>query len=271
MSSPTINSLTSFSGSDLVVTFANQPVGELQEITWGIQREVTPIFTFGSPNARSFSRNKRAIAGTLGFAMYDHDSLVTAIQHVWDKVAPPAMFTAAGNIAVRNSEDFSSVLNNIRWNIKAGEAIENSFGKSDKTGGFGFSGASPIKPNKQEGSNGAPSQFDSEYSYFVEKYGKGDDIYVPAGFTPIRGENILYADTLPPFDATLTFANEFGQTAFQKIYDITIANDSSGMTTDSQVLERKNTYVARMISPLIRGVYTREEGGILKGVSPTAN
>lgn len=58
MASPTINTLTSFSGADLVVTFANQVVGELQQLSWGIQREKAPIFTLGSPDARSFSRGK---------------------------------------------------------------------------------------------------------------------------------------------------------------------------------------------------------------------
>ena len=37
MASPTINTLTSFSGADLVVSFANQVVGELQSISWAIK------------------------------------------------------------------------------------------------------------------------------------------------------------------------------------------------------------------------------------------
>lgn len=36
MASPTINTLTSFSGSDLVVSFANQVIGELQQISWAV-------------------------------------------------------------------------------------------------------------------------------------------------------------------------------------------------------------------------------------------
>ena len=56
MSSPTINTLTSFSGSDLVVSFANQVIGELQQISWAIEREKAPVFTLGSSDARSFSR-----------------------------------------------------------------------------------------------------------------------------------------------------------------------------------------------------------------------
>lgn len=38
MASPTLNTLTSFSGADLVVTFANQVIGELQQISWAVQR-----------------------------------------------------------------------------------------------------------------------------------------------------------------------------------------------------------------------------------------
>lgn len=36
MASPTIGTLTSFSGADLVVSFANQVIGELQQISWAI-------------------------------------------------------------------------------------------------------------------------------------------------------------------------------------------------------------------------------------------
>ena len=56
MASPSISTMTSFSGADLVVSFANQVVGELQQITWAVEREKTPVFTLGSPDARSFSR-----------------------------------------------------------------------------------------------------------------------------------------------------------------------------------------------------------------------
>jgi hypothetical protein len=35
-------------------------------------------------------------------------------------------------------------------------------------------------------------------------------------------------------------------------------------------MERQMTYIARRISPLVRGIYSREEGGMIKGVSPTS-
>lgn len=262
MASPTINTLTSFSGADLVVSFANQIVGELQQISYAIQREKAPVFTLGSPDARSFSRGKRGIAGSMVFAVFDHDALVSALQHVWDRVAPPAMFTAAGNQASAKSEAFLDALDMLKWNIKTtNEATKNN-------PDYGFVGTSEIAANKDFGSNGKP-RFD-ETGYFAESFENATEIYVPTGFAPIRGDNILYADQLPPFDATLTFANEYGQTAFQKIYDIDILNESSGVSVDTVVMERQLTYIARRLSPLVRGVYSRESSGRLKGVQPTS-
>lgn len=270
MSSATLNTLTSFSGADLVVSFASEVIGELQQLSYAIQREKAPVFTLGSPDARSFSRGKRGIAGSLVFAVFDHDSLVNALQHVWDKIAPPAMFTAAGNHAVRGTENFLDALDMLKWNLKTSEAANKNYGSGTTDGVYGFSGDLAIKPVKSEGSNGGPASFDSETNYFVESWNKGTDIYVPAGFEPIRGSSILYADTLPPFDITLTFANEYGQCAFQKIYDADILNESSGVSVDTVVMERHMTYIARRLSPLVKGVYNRESGGNVKGISPTA-
>lgn len=259
MASPTINTMTSFSGADLVVTFANQVIGELQQISWAIQREKAPVYTLGSADARSFSRGKRGIAGSMVFAVFDHDSLVSALQRVWGDIAPAAMFTAAGNSAVAKSEAFEDALNMLKWNVKTGSNIQN---------GYGYSGKSAISANTAVGSNGAPVL--GEDGYFVESWQQGETINVPTGFEPIRGGSVLYADTVPPFDVTLTFANEYGQTAFQKIYDVDILNESSGVSVDSIVMERQVTYIARRISPLVRGIYTRDSEGTLKGVQPTS-
>lgn len=271
MSSPTISTLTSFSGADLVVTFANQVIGELQQISWAVQREKAPVFTLGSPDARSFTRGKRAIAGNLVFAVFDHDSIVSAMQYVWDQIAPPAMFTAKGNLQQRATDNFLNAIDMLKWNVSTSQAAQEDFGgTASNATGYGFSGSSSLQPNKQPGSNGAPTTFDNESNYFVDSFGQGQDIYVPAGFSPIRGDNIQYADTLPPFDATLTFANEYGQTAFQKIYDMDILNEGSGVSVDTVIMERQMTYIARKLSPLIRGVYSRDESGTLKGKSPTS-
>ena len=265
MASPTIQTLTSFSGADLVATFANKVIGELQQISWAVQRDKAPVFTCGSPDARSFSRGKRGIAGSMVFAVFDHDSLVEALQSVWDQIAPTAMFTAAGNIgASRYSENFQNALDMINWNNTVSEkALE-----GDNRDGYGFSFGADASGNYQTPID-SQTDFASNNSNTL-KNGRVDPngwnqsetrINVPAGFSPIRGQDVIYADTLPPFDITLTFASEYGNTAFQKIYDVDILNESSGASVDTVVMSRQVTWIARRLSPLIRGVYQRDRDG----------
>lgn len=274
MASPTIQTLTSFSGADLVATFANKVIGELTQISWAVQRDKAPVFTCGSPDARSFARGKRGLAGSMMFAVFDHDALVSALQSVWDDIAPSAMFTAAANNKLSSSEDFTNALDMVKWNATVSNAAldEETAGRA----GYGFSFGSTaagdytneISAQSAPGSNNSPV---IGTDGFIEDWNKdGDRIYVPAGFAPIRGENVIYADTLPPFDVTLTFASEYGHTAFQKIYDVDILNESSGASVDTVVMARQVTWIARRMSPLIRGVYTRDEAGTIKGVKPTS-
>jgi len=274
MASPTIQTLTSFSGADLVATFANKVIGELQQISWAVQRDKAPVFTCGSPDARSFSRGKRGLAGSMVFAVFDHDALVSALQTVWEDIAPSAMFTAAANNVLSHSEDFTNALDMIKWNATVSEAALNEDTASRAGYGFSFGSTAAgdytneISAQSSNGSNNSPN---IGKDGFVESWNEdGDKIFVPAGFAPIRGENVIYADTLPPFDITLTFASEYGHTAFQKIYDVDILNESSGASVDTVVMARQVTWIARRLSPLIRGVYTRDEAGNIKGKLPTS-
>ena len=273
MASPTIQTLTSFSGADLVATFANVVVGELMQISWAVQRDKAPIFTFGSPDARSFSRGKRGLAGSMTFAVFDHDSLVNTLKSVWDQIAPPAMFTASANNALAASEDFTKALDMINWNKTVTDSQQ-----EDRDGyGFSYGGdytTSSIDARQTDGSNNAPSTRDVRTISLQDPSiwnngSKGDKINVPAGFAPIRGENVAYADTLPPFDVTLTFASEYGHTAFQKIYDVEILNEGSGVSIDTVLIQRQLTWIARRLSPLVRGVYTRDKSGIVSGKEVT--
>ena len=282
MASPTIQTLTSFSGADLVATFANKVIGELQQISWAVQRDKAPVFTMGSPDARSFSRGKRGLAGSMVFAVFDNDALVTALQSVWNEIAPVAMYTAAANLQKAGSEDFSTALDMIKWNqtisdlqsgqldIPEGSPLSGITSSGDRTGyGFSYDATdasrnSPIDAQTAPGSNNKPPTAQNGDWTDSDTY-----INVPAGFAPIRGDNVIYADTLPPFDVTLTFASEYGHTAFQKIYDVDILNESSGASVDTVVMARQVTWIARRLSPLIRGVYTRDESGNVRGKAPT--
>lgn len=267
MASPTIQTLTSFSGADLVATFANKVIGELQQISWAVQRDKAPVFTCGSPDARSFSRGKRGIAGSMVFAVFDHDSLVEALQSVWDQIAPAAMFTAAANKgATRYSENFQNALDMINWN---NTVSADALAGADRSGyGFSFgattgtSGA--ISAQQEPASNNRPDTTTGRVNPDPDSWTPASSmINVPAGFSPIRGQDVVYADTLPPFDITLTFASEYGNTAFQKIYDVDILNESSGASVDTVVMSRQVTWIARRLSPLIRGVYHREKDGTM--------
>ncbi len=60
-----------------------------------------------------------------------------------------------------------------------------------------------------------------------------------------------YADQIPPFDITLTFANEYGQAAVKSIYGVELLNEGSGASMDDLVMEETMTFVAREIGPMI--------------------
>ena len=58
VSSEYTRTYTTFSGCDIVCTFGNVVIGELQAISYSISREKAPVYTLGSAEPRSFSRGK---------------------------------------------------------------------------------------------------------------------------------------------------------------------------------------------------------------------
>lgn len=70
----------SFSGVDMVVTFGGKILGELQGISYTIQREKAPIYSMGEADPRSFSRAKRGIAGSMVFVVFDRFALLEAMR-----------------------------------------------------------------------------------------------------------------------------------------------------------------------------------------------
>jgi hypothetical protein len=70
----------SFSGVDMIVAFNNKIIGELQGISYTVQREKAPTYTMGSADPRSFSRGKRGIAGSMVFLLFDRSALLDAFQ-----------------------------------------------------------------------------------------------------------------------------------------------------------------------------------------------
>lgn len=60
-----------------------------------------------------------------------------------------------------------------------------------------------------------------------------------------------YADQVPPFDITITFANEYGQAAVKSIYGVELLNEGSGASMDDLMMEETMTFVAREIGPMV--------------------
>lgn len=318
MASKFIRTYTSFSGADLIVNFGPIVVGELQQITYGVQREKAPIYTLGNADVRSFSRGKRAVAGNCVFAVFDRDALIEELtaDETWKLISPEAMFTAKGNLITQNNEDFTNALELLQWNrvaatgkignkkdkegkdeldkngnpkkedwsTKGSDAVKDKYGNI-LMNGQGARGSGEDENNGNNKDNPKPEKWENDYTktgYSGAYVGDGDNwsvgaatgnssnlkgskIRIPPGFGVINNTNICYADMLPPLDITMTFANEYGQAAFQKIYDLEFLNDSSGVSIDSIVTERQMTWVARRISPLISGVYTRNSNGNVRG------
>lgn len=70
----------SFSGVDMVATFGGKIIGELQGISYTVQREKAPIYTMGEADPRSYSRGKRGIAGSIVFQVFDRNALLEAMR-----------------------------------------------------------------------------------------------------------------------------------------------------------------------------------------------
>ena len=62
--------------------------------------------------------------------------------------------------------------------------------------------------------------------------------------------NAMYADQIPPFDITVTFKNEYGQSATMSILGVEILNEGSGMSIDDITTEKACTFVARGLTHL---------------------
>jgi hypothetical protein len=61
----------------------------------------------------------------------------------------------------------------------------------------------------------------------------------------------FYSDEVPPFDITVTYANEYGQMARREILAVEILNEGSGISIDDIVTEQTMTFVARGLGKIV--------------------
>lgn len=67
----------------------------------------------------------------------------------------------------------------------------------------------------------------------------------------VRSAFPYYADQIPPFDVTITFANEYGQAAVRSLYGCEVLNEGSGASMDDIVIEETMTFIARELGPMV--------------------
>jgi len=86
------------------------------------------------------------------------------------------------------------------------------------------------------------------------------------GIVPVGNQQVdvrsgipYYADQIPPFDVTITFANEYGQAAVRSIYGLELLNEGSGASMDDIVIEETMAFVARDLGPMIASDVTFQE------------
>ena len=118
-------SYNSFSGSDIRCVIGQYQFAELQAVSYSVSREKAPIYTLGSADVRSFSRNKRGIAGSLIWVNFDRHAFLSLVQKLGgtfvanvDDVRP--QFQTDANVFLSQNAIFNQTL--VRTNGLAADA-----------------------------------------------------------------------------------------------------------------------------------------------------
>lgn len=242
-----MQTVTSFSGADLLVSFGKKVVGELQQISWATHREKTPVYTLGSPDARSVSRGKRGIGGSLIVAQLDRDAIMEELKMQWGDIAPRSMFTASPNLsALYKPGGWSALDGTVYGKTTPGDTPFNRALSMTDWDLYATKGQSPTADDSED----AVSTLTNE-----KALSSNEELNMPDGFALMHVDNIIYLDQMPPVDVTLTFANEYGNAAFMKIYDLEFISEASGVSVDTIVMEKEISWLGRKMSPIMQGVY----------------
>ena len=210
ITSQTALSYNSFSGSDIRACIGKLDFAEIQAISYSVTREKAPVYTMGSPDPRSFSRNKRGIAGSLIWINFDRHALLNLIRSSnglfvanADDLRP--QFTPASTQFIQDGAIFSSAA--VRdTGIPASATIDQA--------------ALPV------------------IQAISATAGGWKELAIP-----------WYSDQILPFDVTLSGATENGAACGMKIFGVEILNEGSGVSIDDAVTEMQATFVARVVEP----------------------
>ena len=209
----------SFAGADIRAVFGNKEIGELQAISYAIQREKAPIYVMGHKNPLAFSRGKRGIAGTCVFVLFDSHGMLEELGY-YATTAP------------------------------------NFLSSKDEYRPFPSDGINPVDVGSVV--TDIPLVDDGGTINFNASY---------------ETQAAWYVDQIPPFDVTITAANEYGSTMSMRIIGVELLNEGYGISVDDMVSEQQMTYVARAISPWRKTVqwsldYSGAASTVVKATGP---
>ena len=129
MATGNINSLQStFSGSDVVVIFGDQYIGECMSFTVGVNREAGPLYVMGRKEPIAIPKGKRGIGGSFILAQLGYDALLQYYENInSDSKTSPIWIrsdenlpTTAGGVITANSRATGKVVQNANNNADLG-------------------------------------------------------------------------------------------------------------------------------------------------------
>lgn len=207
-----------YSGCDMVAHINNRQCGSLQALTVSITREVVPIYTMGSADAKAFVKGKRGIAGTLTFSMFDRHALLFDVFADREHSNDSYLYDNAMKYFLTNS--------GIIYTDELGQSYvsEKAFADIPKL------------------TNDVAQSLDGSLQRDLEQ--------ASAVFNKIRERRLQYCDQIPPFDITLTMVNESGSASYMALHGVVLINEGYGYTTDDLTSETSFTYIARHVTPL---------------------
>lgn len=204
-------SYNSFSGSDIRAQIGPYPFAELQAISYSVTREKAPIFTMGSPDPRSFSRNKRGIAGSLVWINFDRHALLNLVVN-----------RAHGTFVANRDDVRAEYLTPLDNYVGQNQVFDSRAVRVDPS-------APPV--------GATIDQLDVE----------NDANNLASGFK--MRAHPWYSDQILPFDVTMSGTNELGAATAMKIFGVEILNEGYGVSIDDSVSEMQATWVGRAIEP----------------------
>lgn len=191
----------------------------------------------GSPDARSFSRGKRGISGSLVFVQFDRDALLEEMRKNYE-----------GAPAMQKFQQYRTNVGTQFGNLGLEDQILNGLKSTSASGANTYGIATWNEQMTRLG-----------YSAVNEGQDFADgltDFYVPE-----------YADQLMPFNVSISMANEYGQRAGMEIYGIQLLNEASGFSVDDVITAKAYTFVARKVKPIQPKENLRQEGSSSAEVS----